>query len=152
MDISLSILPYSFYTQSNRIISNTQQGGYHIDQRKIHRKRHNYANPSRPPNNAISLSSQTTISPFNTIPLPNLPHNPRGLPTNNTPTRHHHTRRHNRTIKHISIVLDNSHTTNNSTLPNMNMIPQLRSLDNSTLTYKDMVADLERVKRVCATV
>lgn len=34
----------------------------------------------------------------------------------------------------------------------MNMVPQLRSLDNSTLANKDMISDLERVERVRAAV
>jgi hypothetical protein len=34
----------------------------------------------------------------------------------------------------------------------MNMVPQLGSLNNSTLADKDMVANLERVERVCASV
>lgn len=107
---------------------------------------------SRPPNNPIPLPSHTPLSPLNTIPLPNLANNPRGPPTNNTPTRHHHTRRNNGAIKHISIVLNNSHTTYSSALAHMNMIPQRRSLNNSTLADKNMVADLERVERVDAAV
>lgn len=107
---------------------------------------------SRLPNKTIPLSRQTSLGPFNPVPLADLADNSRGPSSHNTPAGHHHTRRHNGAVKHDGKILDNSHTPDTSPSPNMDMIPQGRGLDNRRLANKDMVTDLEWVKRVHTTV